>query len=456
MTISELLQKQKDFFNSNATKNLDFRLKNLKKLKALLYEHEELLFDAIYKDFGKSSFDTYTTEIGVVHKELNIAIKKTKSWMRKKRVKTNLVNFPSRSYILPEPLGNSLIIGAWNYPYLLTLTPLIPAMAAGNTIILKPSELTSNTSKTLTKLINENFPKEYFAVVEGGVEETKELLAQKFDKIFFTGSTRVGKIVMEAAAKNLTPVTLELGGKSPAFVFNDANLKQTARRLVWAKFVNAGQTCVAPDYVVVEESAKQEFIACLKAEIDKTYGTFDECKENYTKIINKQNYLRLESLIIKEKVVIGGDLIPENNCITPTVLDNVSWDDKVMEDEIFGPILPIISFTNLEETIRKVKTYSKPLSLYVYTKSRKNRDKILNDISFGGGCVNESVMHLSNPNLPFGGVGDSGMGNYHDEAGFQSFSHYKSIMQKPFWFELPIKYSNYSKTKFRLIKFFLD
>lgn len=454
--IPEILQKQKEFFESNATKSFEFRLNNLLKLKQLLYENEQLLFDAIYVDFGKSSFDTYATEIGVAHKELNVAIKNLKKWMRKKRVRTNLLNFPARSYILPEPLGNTLIIGAWNYPYLLTLTPVVPAIAAGNTIIIKPSELTLNTSKALHKIINENFPPEYFAVVEGGVEETKELLELKFDKIFFTGSTRVGKIVMQAAAKNLTPVTLELGGKSPAFIFKDANLKQTARRLVWAKFVNAGQSCVAPDYVVIEKEVKNEFIACLKEEINKSYGTFDECKENYTRIVNQQNYIRLQSLIIPEKVVIGGDLIPEKNCITPTVLDEVSWDDKVMEDEIFGPILPIISFTNLDETIKKVKSYSKPLSLYVYTNSRKKRDRILNEISFGGGCVNESLMHLSNPNLPFGGVGDSGMGNYHHEAGFKSFSHYKSILDKPFWLELPIKYSNYSQLKLRLIKFFLD
>ena len=452
MTSKEILNKQRIYFFENKTKSIAFRKAQLLKLKSILSENIDLLNEAIYKDFSKSAFETFETELSLVFSELNKAIKKLKKWSKPKRKLTNLANLPGRSYQLPEPLGNALIIGAWNYPLLLTLSPMIAAVAAGNTVILKPSEISKHTSNALAKIINENFKPDYIRVIEGGVKETSELLELKFDKIFFTGSPGVGKIVYQAAAKHLTPVTLELGGKSPAFIFADADLKMTARRIVWGKFLNAGQTCVATDYILTEKSIENQLIKEIKLQIEKYHNKIDDIPENYVQIINKKHFDRLTALIDEEKVCIGGKYDRAKRLIHPTVLKNVSFEDEVMEEEVFGPILPVISFDNIDEIIKKVKSKPKPLALYVFTKNKKIYKKIHQEISFGGGIVNDTVIHFGSSSLPLGGVGNSGMGSYHGYAGFQAFSHLKSILKKPFWFEPALKYSPYSKKKLKIIK----
>lgn len=452
----ELLAQQQLFFNSNATKSIDFRHAQLKKLKQLIEQHQQQLYKAIFEDFGKSQFETDVSELSLVYHELNLAIKKTKKWSRRKKVATGFSNFPAKSYIIPEPLGNTLVIGPWNYPIQLALIPVIAAISAGNTIILKTSELPAKTSAVLAKMINENFNAEFLHVIEGAIPETNHLLALKFDKIFFTGSIPVGKIVYQAAAKNLTPVTLELGGKSPTFVFADCDLKVTVQRLVWAKFLNAGQTCVAPDYILVEDSIKDQFIEAMQNEIAKYHSDSDEVRDNYLQIINHKNFDRLCALIDKKKVCYGGKTNRKKRYISPTLLKDISFDDKIMEDEIFGPLLPILSFSNLDEAISKVKARPKPLALYAYTKKKKTIKKLLNEISFGGGCINDSVMHLTNSNLPFGGVGYSGMGSYHGKTGFDTFSHFKSILDKPFWIEPHLKYPPYLNFNLNIIKWLVE
>lgn len=450
--MQNLIQAQRNFFNSDATKDIKFRKQQLKKLLDVLKDNEQLMYDAIYTDFKKSSFDTFTTELGLVYSDIKEAIKKVDEWSSIKKRPTNLLNFPAKSYVIPEPLGVSLVIGAWNYPYQLSFAPVVSAIVAGCTVILKPSEIPENTSKVIAKIVNSNFDSNFFKVVEGGVEETTELLKEKFDKIFFTGSTAVGKIVYQAAAKHLTPVTLELGGKSPTFITPSANLKIAAKRLIWSKFLNAGQTCIAPDYLLVHKSIKDEFLKLLKSEIENSH--FDTNNGNYAQIVNKRNVERLVKLIDTEKVYFGGDYDIEKRFIEPTILDDISFEDSIMKEEIFGPILPIIYYDNLDEAIAKVKELPKPLSCYVFTKNKSSKNKILNGISFGGGCVNEAVMHLSNPNFGFGGVGDSGMGSYHGEEGFKAFSHFKSILDKPTWIEPNIKYYPHTPLKLKLLKFF--
>jgi len=452
MNIQNIHQKQKAFFYTNTTKNINFRITQLQKIKAVFKANETLLYEAIHKDFGKSKFDTYVTELSQIYHEIDTFIKKLKSWSKPKRVLPSLVNFPAKSYILPEPLGVTLIIGAWNYPYQLSLVPAISAIGAGNTVILKPSELPVNTSAVMAKLINESFPVEYFCVVEGGVEETQALLENRFDKIFFTGSTNVGKIIYQAAAKHLTPVTLELGGKSPTFIFADCDLKITAKRLVWSKFLNAGQTCVAPDYILVEKAVEEAFLKAIKIEIEDKYANTYQNSENYTKIINLKNFDRLRDLIDKDKVYYGGIIDRDNRFISPTVLQQITFKDKIMEEEIFGPILPVIAFENLEETIQKVKEKSNPLSIYIYGKNKKIIKKLLHEVPFGGGAVNDSVMHLIEENMPFGGVGYSGIGAYHGKFGFDTFSHFKSILHKSFRVELNLKYAPYSLKKLKWVK----
>lgn len=450
MNYKKLVENQKAFFNSNQTKEIDFRIRQLKKLKSILEKNEKLLYDSIYSDFKKSEFDTYATELLLIYSEIKEAINKITNWSKKKRAKTNLPNLPGRSYIIPEPLGVTLIVGAWNYPYQLSIVPAVSSIAAGNTVILKPSELPSAASGAIAKIINENFDENYFTVIEGGIPETTELLNQKFDKIFFTGSTSVGKIVYQAAAKNLTPVTLELGGKSPAFVTADCNLKNSIKRIVWAKFLNSGQTCIAPDYIFVENSIKEIFLHALKEQIEKSNYLIEN--NNYTQIINENTFNRLIKLIDKDKIYCGGNYNFEKRFIQPTVLHNINFDDDIMRDEIFGPILPVISYDNLDGVISKIKERSKPLACYVFTNSNQIKKKIFREISFGGGAVNDAVMHLSNLYMPYGGVGESGTGSYHGEAGFKTFSHYKSILEKTFLFEPNLKYPPYTKSKLNWIK----
>jgi len=448
--MKKVIEIQREFFNSNTTKSIDFRISQLKKFKKLLKENENAINNAIYKDFKKSSTENYTAEIGLIYHEINTSCKNLKKWGKRQKVKTNLLNMPAKSYIIPEPLGVTLIIGAWNYPYNILFVPMVAAISAGNTVVLKPSELSLNTSEVIAKIINENFEARFLKVVEGGIPETTELLNQKFDKIFFTGSSSVGKIVYQAAAKNLTPVTLELGGKSPAIFTEDCNLKIGVKRMIWAKFFNAGQTCIAPDYVLVHESQKEKFLQLAVSEINKAHYSFEN--DNYVQIINSKNTQRLIDLIDPTKIYYGGNFDLETRYIEPTLLTNVTFDDIVMLEEIFGPILPIISYTNLEDMIAKIKSLPKPLALYLFTNNKFIKNKILNEISFGGGAINDAVMHFSNSNMPFGGVGNSGTGSYHGKYGFDEFSHFKSILDKPTFFELPLKYSPYSTSKLNFIK----
>jgi aldehyde dehydrogenase (NAD+) len=451
--MKDIIKKQRDFFNTNATKDIDFRKAQLKKLKKILKDHEAELDKAIYKDFKKSSFDNYVSELSIVYHDIDEAINNVKKWAKKESVKTNLLNIPAKSYIIPEPLGVTLVIGAWNYPYQLSLAPAVAAIAAGNTVVLKPSELPVNTSKLMARLINENFEPEFFTVVEGGISETQELLSQKFDKIFFTGSSYVGKIVYQAAAKHLTPVTLELGGKSPAFFTQKCNMKIGIKRMIWAKFLNAGQTCVAPDYILVHKSRKEEFLKLAKKEIENSHFNVDN--DNYVQIINEGNMHRLIGMMEGAKIYSGGNYNIEERYFEPTLLTDVGFEDNIMQNEIFGPILPVIEYEDIDKVIAEVKKRPKPLSLYIFSKERNIIDKILQEVSFGGGAVNDALMHLTNTHMGFGGVGDSGTGSYHGINGFKTFTHYKSILDRSTLMEPNLKYHPHTKIKLKLIKMVL-
>lgn len=450
MNFQEILSEQRAFFATQKTKNLKFRKSNLQKLKEVILKNENLLYDAIHKDFGKSKFETYATEISFVLKDIDYYLKNLASLSRPKKVRTNLANQLGSSRIYSEPLGNILVIGAWNYPYQLSLSPMIAAIAAGNTCILKPSEIAENTMKAMAKIINENFASEYVTVVEGGVEETTEILKLKFDKIFFTGSPKVGRIVYEAAAKNLTPVTLELGGKSPAIVTSNADLEVAAKRIVWGKFLNAGQTCVAPDYILLDEKVKDTFMDLLRLYIKKF--DYQPDSEHYTRIINDRNFQRLINLIDKEKIFHGGSFDAEKKYIEPTVLVNINWEDAVMQEEIFGPILPVLTYKNYNEALQKIGEGEKPLAAYLFSNNDEEKDFFTRKISFGGGCINDVVMHLSNDHLPFGGVGNSGIGSYHGKFGFETFSHQKPILSRATWGEPNVKYPPYTEQKLNLLK----
>lgn len=449
--MKEIVQNQNLFFDKNATKSIAFRKEQLKKLDRVLRDNEKAIYESIYMDFKKSKFDVFSTELAMIYADISEALSNLNSWSKRKRVRTNLVNLPAKSYIYPEPLGTVLVIGAWNYPFLLSIAPAVAAIAAGNTVVIKPSEVPARTSAVIADIINENFDASFFHVVEGGVDVTTELLAQKWDKIFFTGSTGVGKIVYQAAAKNLTPVTLELGGKSPAFVMKDANLDVTVNRLVWGKFLNAGQTCIAPDYLLVEKSIKDELLKKLKARIVEMDFSF--FNENYPQIINERNYQRLKSLIEDDKIYYAGEFNEEKRYFPPVLMNEVNFSDKVMEEEIFGPIFPVLSFENLDDAIKEVKALPKPLACYVFTKDEGNKRKVLNELSFGGGAINDAVMHIANPNMPFGGVGNSGMGSYHGKSGFDAFSHQKSVLDKATWIDPYIRYNKVSDNKLKLFKF---
>lgn len=446
----DILQSQREFFYTQKTKNVKFRKMYLEKLRDLIIENENLLYEAIDQDFGKSQFETYVTEISFILKDIDYYLKNLNSLSRPKKVRTNLANQIATSKIHSEPLGCTLIIGAWNYPYQLSLSPLIASIAAGNCCILKPSEIAENTMKVMAKIINENFPSEYIHVFEGGIDETTEILKLKFDKIFFTGSTTVGKIVYKAAAEHLTPVTLELGGKSPVIVTKEANIEVAAKRIVWGKFLNAGQTCVAPDYILVEESVKEQFLEMLRKYINEF--KYEPNSEQYTRIINKKNFERLTKLIDPERVYFGGNFNEKNLHIEPTILNNVSWEDRIMQAEIFGPILPVISFTNFHQALNSVLALEKPLSAYIFTNNNEEKNLFTQKLSFGGGCINDVVMHLGNDNLPFGGVGNSGMGSYHGKFGFETFSHQKAVLDRATWGEPDLKYPPYSENKIKWIK----
>lgn len=450
MNFQDILTEQRELFNSQKTKSVHYRKIYLEKLKEVIIKNEDFLYEAIDKDFGKSKFETYAIEISFVLKDIDYYLKNLNSLSKPKRVSTNLANQLGSSKIYPEPLGCTLVIGAWNYPYQLSLSPMVAALAAGNTCILKPSEIAENTMKAMAKIINENFPKEYLYVAEGGIEETTEILKLKFDKIFFTGSPKVGQIVYEAAAKHLTPVVLELGGKSPAIVTSTANFEVAAKRIVWGKFLNSGQTCVAPDYILVDENVKDSFLDSLKSYIQKF--NYQPDSDHYTRIINDRNFDRLIKLIDPDKVFFGGKSDAEKRFIEPTIMNNVTWDDAVMQEEIFGPILPVLTFSNFNEALLKIAEHEKPLSAYLFTNDSEEKENFIAKISFGGGCINDVAMHLSNDSLPFGGVGNSGMGNYHGKFGFEAFSHQKAILDRATWGEPDLKYPPYTEKKLNWIK----
>ncbi|KTC83599.1 aldehyde dehydrogenase [Legionella cincinnatiensis] len=452
MNIHTVVEAQRKFAMAGQAKKILFREQQLQKLKDILKHREQELYQALYEDIKKSQFETYLTELALIYHEIDKAIKYVAKWSKPKKIRTGLVNQPGKSFILPEPYGTTLIIGAWNYPYQLTLSPLVAAIAAGNTSIIKPSELTKNTSSIIAQMINQNFDPAYLHVVEGGVEITQELLSHRFDKLFFTGSTAVGKIVAKAAAEHLTPITLELGGKSPCIVFSDADLKISAQRIVWGKFLNAGQTCIAPDYLLVEDSIYPSMLAELKTQLNKIIGPNPMESESYVRIIDQKHVQRLKKLIDPQKLYAGGQVIEAENYIEPTILKDVSFTDEIMKEEIFGPILPVIPFSDLKSILQELKTRPRPLALYVFGKNQQLPTQVIHEVSFGGGCINDVLMHICDSNLPFGGVGESGMGSYHGEAGFKAFSHFKSIVKKPFWFEPPIKYKPYNQFKLRLIR----
>ena len=455
LRISTLIRKQREFFCSSATRSLDFRTRQLRLLESLLRNQEEALLAALFADLRKPRFEAILGELSLIHREIALAIRMLPHWSARRRVKTNLVNFPSRSYLLAEPFGVSYIAGAWNYPLQLSLLPLVSSMAAGNTAVVKPSELAPRSSRAMAAMINENFPEEYLRVVEGGADVAGSILKEKFDKIFFTGGGAIGKIVYEAAARQMTPVTLELGGKNPAIVLRDCNLPVTAKRLVWGKYFNAGQSCVAPDYVLVHSSVERELLSHMKNLLDRHYPS-DGTRET-TAIVNRKHFDRLRSMIPREKVYCGGTWDKRSLSIRPTLLHNVSFADDVMKEEIFGPVLPVIRYDTLGEAVEAVRRYDRPLSLYVYGKKSAATDRLFSELSFGGGSLNDSVMYFVNHHLPYGGVGGSGIGGYHGWEGFRAFSHDKAILEKGTWLE-PwfLKTPPYREWKVRLMRTLLE
>lgn len=431
--------------------NIKFRKECLIRLLFSIEENEARIIEALYKDFKKPEFEAVLTETNYVISDLKHTIKNLKCWSKPKRVLPSILNFPSTDFIYSEPYGKVLIIAPWNYPFQLALCPLIAAVAAGNSVVLKPSELTPNTSAIIDEIISKVFSKNHVEVVEGGVKVAQNLLAQKWDYIFFTGSVSVGKIVAKAAAEYMTPVTLELGGKNPCIIDETANIKLAAKRIVWGKFINAGQTCIAPDYLLVQKKVKSELIEHLKQEIVNAYSEKPELSADYTRIINSRNWERLCNLIETEKVLFGGQSNSEDCYLAPTLIDETSLDSPVMKEEIFGPILPIVSYENESELDGIISKYDKPLSLYVFTTKSKFANKIIQQFSFGGGCINDTVIHFSNNRLPFGGVGNSGIGAYHGKMSFDTFSHKKAIVKKANWLDLPMRYAPY-KGKLVLIR----
>lgn len=453
--ISSIVEAQRKYFNTHATLPVKVRTEALKKLKNAIIEHEQEIADAIKCDLGKSYSESYMCETGLVMSEISYMLKHIKSYAKEKNVITPLPQFASRSFKKPMPYGVTLIMSPWNYPVLLTLDPLANALAAGNTAVVKPSAYSPETSKVIKKIIESVFPKEYVAVITGGREENSYLLDEKFDYIFFTGSKEVGKMVLSKASVHLTPATLELGGKSPCIVDKSANLKLAAKRIVFGKYLNCGQTCVAPDYILCEKSIKDKFLRYVNEEIKKQYGTDYRNNSGYGKIINEKHFERIIGLIDKSKVYCGGNYCRELLKIEPTVMDNITWNDLVMHEEIFGPIMPVLTYEKTSDVIDIVNSHDKPLALYVFAQDKKVIKHITGKCVFGGGCVNDTIIHLATSYMGFGGVGESGMGAYHGKTGFDTFSHYKSIVDKKTWIDLPMRYRPYRKINDSLIRFFL-
>ncbi|MEW4305991.1 aldehyde dehydrogenase [Rossellomorea marisflavi] len=426
----DLLTKQRTYFRTGETKSVAFRINTLNTLKSLVQKHEQDILDAVKQDLNKSELEAKRAEVGLVIGEIDFMVENLEEWAATKEVPTPASHEGAKSFIQPEPYGSALVIAPWNYPFQLAVTPLVGAIAGGNTAVLKPSELTPKTSALLSTLINENFPEEYLHVVEGEVETSTALLKEDFDYIFFTGSTGVGKIVAEAAAKHLTPTTLELGGKSPTIVHEDANLDEAAQRIARGKFANAGQTCVAPDYLLVHSSVKDELMSKFKEVITASYGENIVENPNFGHVVSERHFDRLVGFLDNGSIVTGGKHDRNNLIIEPTILENISWDDSVMQDEIFGPILPVMTYDSLDEIIEPIVKRPKPLALYLFSDDEAVQDEILSTISFGGGSINDTINHMTSHYLPFGGVGDSGMGAYHGKASFDTFTHFKSVLKR--------------------------
>ena len=451
--INLIFKNQKEFFESGKTINVDYRIKNLKKLNDIIKKNEDKILNELKKDLGKSNFEGYVTEVGILYDDINFHIKNVKKWSSEEKRKSPIVYYPSKSYIYKEPYGVTLIIGPFNYPFQLVIAPLIGAISAGNTAIIKPSENSRNIALLLEKLINENFPEGYLRVVNplGGKETVSLLLDKPFDYIFFTGSVRVGKLVMQKAAQHLTPVTLELGGKSPCIVDSDAKLKLAAKRIVWGKFLNAGQTCVAPDYLCVHKSVKDELLKLIINEIRVQFGENVRNSEDYPRIVNKSSLERLSGYLNDGKIYYGGNIDEDNLYMEPTLIIKPDLKSPLMSDEIFGPILPILVYEDLDNVIKFINHREKPLALYYFSESKKKIKYVLTSTTSGGVTINDTIIHVANPNLPFGGVGNSGVGKYHGKESFETFTHNKSVMKRGTFIEFNIRFAPY-KNKLNLVK----
>ncbi|MDD6794944.1 MAG: aldehyde dehydrogenase [Clostridiaceae bacterium] len=451
--IKEIIGTQKEFYINNKTKDINFRIKQLKKLKYIIKENEEKILKALNKDLYKSDFEGYITEIAMVYDEINYAIKNLKKWTKRERIRNSIMMFPSKSYIYKEPYGVVLIIGPFNYPFQLIISPLVGAIAAGNCAVIKPSEHSVNTSTLIEELINNNFKEDYIVVVDplGGKEVVTELLESDFDKIFFTGSVRVGKIVMEKASKKLIPVTLELGGKSPCIVDKDANIKMSAKRIVWGKFLNAGQTCIAPDYLLVHKDIKNQLLEEIVKEIKLQFGDNPNESMDYPRIIRKEEVDRIASYIKEGKVYYGGNVDRENKYIEPTIITDIIEGSKVLEEEIFGPVFPVFEFEDLAKVLKVLATKDKPLALYYFSEDKTKVEMILNNTTSGGAVINDTIIHCGTNKLPFGGVGNSGIGSYHGKQSFEEFSHRKAVVNRSTFMEFSFRFAPY-KNKINLLR----
>ena len=455
LEIRQIVEKQRAYFYTGATLPLEGRIRALKKLRTYIREHEAELNQAIREDLGKSAYESYMCETGLVLTEITYMLRHIRSFAREKTVYTPLAQFPSRSFVKPSPYGVTLIMSPWNYPFLLTIDPLADAIAAGNTAVIKPSAYSPCTSQAIRTMIRECFPEEYVAVVTGGRAENTCLLNKPFDYIFFTGSQSVGKEVMAHAARHLTPVTLELGGKSPCIVEKTADIPLAAKRIVFGKYLNCGQTCVAPDYIYCDEKIRERLVEEIKKQIRKQFGPSPLTNSDYGNIINEKHFDRIMGLIDPEKVVWGGKSDKSTRKIEPTVMDNVTFGDAVMQEEIFGPVLPVLTYDSLDAAIEKINSMPRPLALYLFTSDKQAAKQVMSRCGFGGGCINDTIIHLATSEMGFGGFGESGMGSYHGKEGFRTFSHSKSIVDKKTWLDLPMRYQPYKKFNEKLLHIFL-
>ena len=451
-SLDQVLSAHQTFFDRGATLSLEARLGTLNRLKTVIKRYESRIIDALRKDLNKPEAEAYISEVGFVLDEIKMAEKSLKKWMAPKRIKTPMTMSPARSYTQSEPLGRVLIVSPWNYPFQLLIGPMVGAIAAGNVMTLKPSEMSVETTNLIVEMIKENFDESLISIFEGGADVSKALMDKPWAHIFFTGSTAVGRLVAGAAAKNLSPVTLELGGKSPVIIDQSAKLKIAAKRTVWGKFFNAGQTCIAPDYVLIHESLKDAFVQEAAKAVKALFGQDPEASPDFGRIINKKHFDRLVNLLPNANTLVGGTTSRDSLYISPTIVDGVGLDHPVMKEEIFGPILPVIAFNQIEEVFTIVRSMDRPLALYLFAESKEIQSRIFEQISFGGGCINDTIMHCANTNMPFGGVGGSGVGASHGKAGFDAFSHQKSVMVNPTMIDMPLRYQPYSGWKLKLFR----